>query len=744
LCCLAANNQVIETEEFSCELSNKHAALARVGNRYGKQRAIWLWNVLLPTIYSIPIVVPPNRHSPRVRRIKPGENADQVAEARIRSFVPRRITGSGALPHMFTFDSRYQPVQYTYGVFQARVFLCYTSARDDCNSSIWNSNENHLLQNNMLSKRGRINQIMQDASPSPSLLFDLINDGLSLVDAQWNYLYVNQKAAEQAGRPREALLGKTMWDFFPEAKEIFTSADLQCALEEKQAVSFEVNHPALQTWLEYRCYPSELGLVILTHDITERKETETELARYAALVESSEDAIVSKTLQGIITSWNAAAERMFGYTATEAIGQSIRLIIPLELQQEEDKILEKLRQGIHIQHYETVRQRKDGTRIFVSLSISPVKGRAGNVLGAAKIARDVTERKKLEEELYESQERTQSALKGGSVTLYQQDRDLRYTWIFNPLPVYASEEIVGKTDADLIEPEEADYLTALKRRVLETGESYHEVIKATGIAGVRYFDLFIEPWRNRNGQVIGVTGTSRDVTEQVELEQRKDNFISIASHELRTPITVLSGFTQILMRRLNQREGEESLVMLQKMEAQISRLVKLIDELLDASKIQAGRLEYEAEPVDLDTLVHETLEVLQASSPTHLLRVSGATHTSIIGDKDRLGQVLTNLITNAIKYSPQANSVDILLSSSEIEAFIRVRDYGIGITPAHQQHIFDRFYRAHDASDTTFRGLGMGLYIAHDIVRRHGGDLTVESEEGKGSTFTLSLPLNKD
>ena len=167
---------------------------------------------------------------------------------------------------------------------------------------------------------------------------------------------IKRQPSKRVGHARH--YRETMWDFFPEAKEIFTSADLQCALEEKQAVSFEVNHPALQTWLEYRCYPSELGLVILTHDITERKETETELARYAALVESSEDAIVSKTLQGIITSWNAAAERMFGYTATEAIGQSIRLIIPLELQQEEDKILEKLRQGIHIQHYETVRQRK--------------------------------------------------------------------------------------------------------------------------------------------------------------------------------------------------------------------------------------------------------------------------------------------------------------------------------------------------------------------------------------------------
>ena len=122
---------------------------------------------------------------------------------------------------------------------------------------------------------------------------------------------------------------------------------------------------------------------------------------------------------------------------------------------------------------------------------------------------------------------------------------------------------------------------------------------------------------------------------------------------------------------------------------------------------------------------------------------SGATHAVILGDKDRLGQVLTNLITNAFKYSPQANRVDIILSTSEKAALISVRDYGVGIATTHQKHVFDRFYRVRDSSNKTFKGLGMGLYIAHDIVKRHGGDLTVESEEGKGSTFIVSLPLEK-
>ena len=136
--------------------------------------------------------------------------------------------------------------------------------------------------------------------------------------------------------------------------------------------------------------------------------------------------------------------------------------------------------------------------------------------------------------------------------------------------------------------------------------------------------------------------------------------------------------------------------------------------------------------------------MLQESNPTHVLHVNGATHKVIQGDKERLGQVLTNLITNAVKYSPQANSVDITLSTSKKAALISVRDYGIGIAKAHQKHIFDRFYRVHDPSTKTFKGLGMGLYIACDIVKRHGGDITVQSALGKGSTFTISLPLEKE
>lgn len=237
----------------------------------------------------------------------------------------------------------------------------------------------------------------------------------------------------------------------------------------------------------------------------------------------------------------------------------------------------------------------------------------------------------------------------------------------------------------------------------------------------------------------GLSILTLDITERKEFEQRKDDFINMASHELKTPVTALKGLTQVLIQQLTQAAMTEPVTLLTMIDAQIDRLTKLVDDLLNVSKIQAGHLEYDRSPVDIDALVRETTALLQTSTRTHRLNVRGATQTVIIGDKDRLRQVIINLITNAIKYSPQANCVDILLSSTAESVHIAVRDYGIGIPKTAQQHIFDRFYRV---DNKTIPGLGMGLYIAHEIVQYHGGKLTVESEEGKGSTFVISLPIS--
>jgi PAS domain S-box-containing protein len=357
-------------------------------------------------------------------------------------------------------------------------------------------------------------------------------------------------------------------------------------------------------------------------EIAKRKKAEEEHYRLAAIVESSNDAIIGKTLNGMITSWNDAAEQLFGYTAQEAIGKPITTIIPPELHREEEEIISKLRQGIRIQYYETVRVRKDGTKVDVSLSISPVKDSEGNIIGAAKIARDITERK--------------------------------------------------------------------------------------------------------------------------ELERRKDEFISMASHELKTPVTSLKGFTQLLHRRFRQRDDEESLRFLARMDAQIANLTKLISDLLDISKMQTGQLAYREEPFDLDALVQEIVENVQGITQTHRLVVENPARVRVYGDRDRIGQVLINLLTNAIKYSPNADRVIVRITTDGANALVSVQDLGMGIDEAYQEKIFERFYQVNEPEMQTYPGLGIGLYIASEIIKRHQGRIWVQSRKGEGSTFSFSLPLLED
>src|SRR5947209_5758325 len=245
------------------------------------------------------------------------------------------------------------------------------------------------------------------------------------------------------------------------------------------------------------------------------------------------------------------------------------------------------------------------------------------------------------------------------------------------------------------------------------------------------------------GKVVFAITIIHDMTARILAEQRKDEFISMASHELKTPVTSLKGFTHVLQRRLTKLGDEQGLHFLARMDAQLDRLTKLISDLLDISRMQVGKLSLDVEAVDVDALVSETVENLQAATSTHRLIMEGRTEAQVLGDKDRLGQVLINLVTNAVKYSPNADRVIVHLSTDEDQqhAVISVQDFGIGIAETHHQNIFEQFYQVTDSEGKTYPGLGIGLHISQEIVKRHHGRMWVESRKGEGATFYVALPL---
>ncbi len=222
----------------------------------------------------------------------------------------------------------------------------------------------------------------------------------------------------------------------------------------------------------------------------------------------------------------------------------------------------------------------------------------------------------------------------------------------------------------------------------------------------------------------------------------RDEFISVASHELKTPVTSVKMFTQVLRKHSEQIGDEKAVSHLSKMDKQLNKLTELIYDLLNVSKIQAGKMEFKEELFDFDKAIKEVVDVLQQSSTTHKIIIEGQTKKQVRGDEERLGQVLNNLISNAIKYSPKANKLVVKLSTENGNVLVAVQDFGIGMQKEHLGHIFERFYRVYDTTDKTFPGLGIGLYISSEIIRRHGGKLWVDSEIGKGSTFNFSIPIS--
>ena len=306
------------------------------------------------------------------------------------------------------------------------------------------------------------------------------------------------------------------------------------------------------------------------------------------------------------------------------------------------------------------------------------------------------------------------------------------------------EEIRGWGWTQLIHPDDVEENIRSWQRSIDTGEPFYFEHRFRGADGVyRWHVTRAIPMRDAQGKIVTWIGSNTDIDEQKRLEERKDEFINMASHELKTPVTSLKGFTQVLQSRFKKRGDGETLRFLTIMDTQLNKLTKLINDLLDVSKMQHGKLDYREDLFDLNALVQEIVGNLQAGTSTHQLLIDGTTEVQVYGDRDRIGQVLINLLANAIKYSPKADMVMVHVSKDQENAIVSVQDFGIGIAAAHHGQVFERFYQVTDAEGKTYSGLGMGLYICAEIIKRHHGRIWVESTKDHGSTFSFTLPLRE-
>jgi PAS domain S-box-containing protein len=498
-------------------------------------------------------------------------------------------------------------------------------------------------------------RFMGDDLPNEELFAQIVDEMLARVDAGHRELRIFGEMVNllwEQGKQSAALRLEALWNELS-AKVPFTllcayplpqlagfdqteSFTHICALHSEVLPDERYSHLSDETEQRREISLLRQQALSLQLEVAERQRTEEALLHLAAIVSSSDDAIFRKDLDGIVTSWNAAAERLYGYTAAEMIGQPVTRIFPDGHDEEFAAIMERIRNGQPVEHQDTLRRRKDGSLVPVSVTVSPVK--------------------------------------------------------------------------------------------------------------------------DRNGTVIGASAIAHDVSQQKNLERQRAAFISLVTHELRTPLTSLQGNIQMaqrwLRRLLSTTEGlseeqqrllETTLSMLSRSQYPLRVQQRLIDDLLDFSRLQEDKMELHLMPCDLVGLVGATVPDHQAAHPARLITLELPEQDPVLvfADRDRLQQVLGNYLTNALKFSPETEPVEVGLEVEESTARIWVRDHGPGLPKDQQCRIWEQFYQAPTAllHSETKAGLGLGLYVCQQLIRRQQGEVGVESEPGQGAIFWFTVPM---
>jgi PAS domain S-box-containing protein len=499
--------------------------------------------------------------------------------------------------------------------------------------------------------------------PSPSRSLDIIlssiGDGVIATDADARITYLNPVAEALTGWSVTEAQGTPLETVFQIINEETRSPVENPAVRAlREGVIFDLANHTLLVTRNGKEIPIDdsgspikdesgalVGAVLVFREITERRKAEREHGLLAAIVQSAEDAIISKTLDGVIESWNAGAERLFEYSADEVIGRSIKIIIPPDRHMEEEQILARLRRGERIEHFETVRVSKSGRLLDIDLTVSPVRNKQTEIIGASKIARDISTRKRLEEQ---------------------------------------------------------------RRQLLARVEAAKERAETASLA--------------------------------------KDEFIAQVSHEMRTPINSILGWTGIL--RARDYDRDQTVRATDTIERNAKVQLQLIEDLIDLSKIVKGKMHIQLVPLQIADIITQAIDTVSPAAEAKSITIQKQTETSnglIVGDPDRLLQVFWNLLSNAVKFTPEGGNIQLSVRGLEGHVEFSVRDSGVGIDPAFLPFVFDRFSQAAAGKrDHRQSGLGLGLAIVRYFVELHGGAVRAESDgEGKGAKFTITLPSKK-
>jgi PAS domain S-box-containing protein len=675
-----------------------------------------------------------------------------------------------------------------------------------------NKEESHLFPTQFTDGEKGLNERQKTEQTFFKYFFYDSPSAIYSCDKEGYITYYNQAAVELWGREPE--LGKDLWCgswkiYTPDGLSMpLSECPMALVLKEGRAynnhyITIETpNHIFKELMVCARPIFDENQRQIGAHntliDITENCNKDKKQAMLSAIVEFSDHAIISKDLNGIITSWNTGAQKIFGYTEAEIIGQSINILVPDYRRSEETQILHQIRNGYKVDHLQTIRVAKDGHEIPISLTVSPVKDSSGKIIGASKIARDISEEVRALKAIKQNTENLEMLNSIGKVILekldvkiiLQQVTDVttkitgaefgaffynsvnedgeefklftiagaqpeafekigmpRNTAIFDK--TFHQKKVVRSDDItkDVQYGKNAPHFGMPKGHLPVVSYLAVPVISTYGtiIGGLMFGHREPGVFKPEHEDIIGSIASqaavaldnSRLFEEVTALSAKKDEFIALASHELKTPLTSIKGYLQISSRSEKDKVGH---MFIQKALSQVEKLNTLVTDLLDSSKIVAGKLQFNFETFDIQKLIIDVIETYQYANTTHQLIYTQMEDEFIVeADKQRIEQVMINLLSNAIKYSPKADKVYVSITMENGLVKVMIRDEGIGLNITQKNKIFTRFYRAE--GPTNISGLGLGLYLTKEIIDRHNGSIDVNTELEKGTEFYFTLPL---
>jgi PAS domain S-box-containing protein len=522
------------------------------------------------------------------------------------------------------------------------------------------------------------------------------------------------------------------------------------------------------------------------------EDTDVAARRLAAIVESSDDAIVSKDLTGIVTSWNSAAERIFGYKASEIVGRHITTIIPPELHVEEKDILARIRRGDRLQHFETVRVRKDGVRIKVSLTISPVKDGTGRIIGASKIARDISERKRIQDQqqvLFELIARVNRA--EALPDIFEAAFDAIRRSLASDREAILLNDATGQMQFRAWRGLSEEYRKAVAGhspwrqdesnakpifipdvREANLPPDLRDIVLGEGIRALAFVPLTYEnrllgkfmmyynsprnplPDESKFAETIASQVAFATVRHQAEekLEAlvaertaslraaiaQMEEFSYSVSHDLRSPLRAMQGYAHALVEDYGDKLDATAREYLDRIERGGTRMDRLIQDLLTYSRLT--RREVEIRPVSLQKLTEDLIaQYVEMQAPFATVEIKSPL-LPVMGHEPSLSQVLTNLLSNAVKFTKEGQKPDVQVWTERVGNVVRlsIQDNGIGIKPEHHHRLFGMFERIHP--EDRFEGTGIGLAIVRKAVDRMNGRVGVESDGENGSRFWVELP----